>query len=116
MERVGVYIRGTITLAVILLATWWLVEVARRIGVPPTKGPDGNVVVDGFQQAKDILLVVLPLTTTAFGYWFGAKGAEKAEKDADSAKREFAAVVATSPDPDLLKNAKNKYPEEFSRS
>jgi hypothetical protein len=83
----GTKVRGFITAAVLLITVWWLWEVSRRIGTEPVKDDAGNVTVDEYQRAKDILLVVLPLVTTAFGFWFGSHGKEKAEKKAEDAER-----------------------------
>jgi hypothetical protein len=49
---VALLITGALTL-------WWLIVVAQRLGMEP-KVVDGNVVLDEFQRAKDILLVCFP--------------------------------------------------------
>jgi len=114
MDRLSTSIRAAVTGAVLLLAAWWFLEVARRLGTEPKVDGDGKVLVDEYQRAKDILLVVLPLLTTAFGYWFGAHGKEKAEATAARAQEESKALVATSADPDLLAKAREKYPTAFA--
>lgn len=113
MERLNAWIRGIVTVAILLVAGWWLYQVSMRLGTAPTKDGQGNVLVDEYQRAKDILLVVLPLVTTAVGYWFGVQGKEKAEDKADQAKEEAKAIVATSEDSDLLSKAREKYPRSF---
>jgi hypothetical protein len=106
-------VRAIITLLLMAAAAWWLVEVATRLGMTPTKDQDGNIVLDEYQRAKDILLVVLPLVTTALGYWFGSQGKERAEDEANKAKDKLTAVAATSSDPELLANARRLYPTSF---
>lgn len=86
------------------LTVWWLVLVANEMSTQPQVGSDGKVVMDEFQRAKDILLVVLPLLTTALGYWFGAAGREKAEGKADMAEKKLNAVIDVS-DKGTLKQA-----------
>ena len=72
---------------------------------------EGNV-VDQYQRAKDILLVVLSLVSTTFGYWFGVHGKERAEDRADKAQTKLNAVVSNAP-PEALEQARQKYPEAF---
>ena len=107
----SLWIRGSVTAFVLLLALGWFFVVAKRLGTPPVVNEDGAVVLDEFQRAKDILLVILPLVTTAFGYWFGAAGADKAEKKAEQAQRENRALVSATPQ--ALATARDKYPEAF---
>jgi hypothetical protein len=119
MDRIGPTVRGMVTLIVVILAAWWLVQVALRLGTAPVKDQGGNIVLDEYQRAKDILLVVLPLVTTTFGYWFGAQGRERAERQvndakqaADSAETKYRAVLSVAP-PDILQEAKKFYPGAF---
>ncbi|RMB60212.1 hypothetical protein [Tessaracoccus antarcticus] len=114
------WFRPVLTLILLVLAAWWLFEVSMRIGTAPTRDTAGTTVVDEYQRAKDILLVVLPLTATALGYWFGAQGkasaenkAAKADEKANQATAALTAVVATSREPELLNHARTKYPEAF---
>lgn len=114
------WFRPILTLIVVALSAWWLLEVSRRLGTAPTLDSEGNITVDEFQRAKDILLVVLPLTTITLGYWFGAQGktaaetkADAAEKKAEEASAALTAVVATSTQPDLLRQAQQQYPQAF---
>lgn len=114
-------VRASLTLILLGLSIWWLAEVASRLGTAPTKDTKGNIIVDQYQRAKDILLVVLPLVTTALGYWFGSQGKDKAETAANAAKDEtqntkeqlagVKAVVSTNPE--LLERAKHLYPKAF---
>lgn len=108
--------RGLITLVTIALAAWWLGIIALRLGVPPVKDGSGNIVIDEYQRAKDILLVVLPLVTTTFGFWFGAQGKDQAQAQADQAHQQLTAVVAASTDPDILQKAKTSSPHAFPES
>ncbi len=77
---------GAIVVSVLTFGVlaWWLVVVATHIGDSPVV-VDGAVALDTFQRSKDILLVVLPLATTAVGYWLGNQGADKAEESAQAA-------------------------------
>ena len=85
MEYVGLWVRAGITLLLFGLAAWWLLEVANVLDVAPTTDAKGNV-VDRFERAKDVLLVVLPLLTSALGYWFGAAGKTNSDKEARQAR------------------------------
>src|SRR5262245_2336795 len=78
-------LRFVLTLLLFALAVWWLIELAFQLGTAPTIDAQGKIVVDKFQRAKDILLVVLPLVTSALGYWFGAQGKEQEQERAESA-------------------------------
>ncbi|WP_033289246.1 hypothetical protein [Amycolatopsis jejuensis] len=116
MKSLGTWIRAAITLVLLVIAALWLLVVYTRLGTPSTDG----TAFDEFQRAKDILLVVLPLLTTALGYWFGSAGRQQAERkadqakhDADKAQRKLAGVLDSSAVPDLLEKAKNKDPEAF---
>ena len=100
-----------VTLVTAALTVWWLYEVARRLGVAPTKDPAG-IVLDQFQRAKDILIVVLPLFSAALAYWVGSQGTSAAKEEAASAKGKLDAVLDVSPEA-LLKRAKEAHPEAF---
>ncbi len=119
MEHFGMWVRAVITVALLALAGAWLWVIFGELGVGPSKAVDGSV-VDTYQRAKDILLVVLPLLTTALGYWFGAAGKQKAEDQAqkavaqaDKASRKLESVLANSTDGDLLDKAKATDPNAF---
>lgn len=120
MEKLNGWVRGLVTLVILSMTLWWLVVVGARLGTPPVMGEGGAVLVDEYARAKDILLVVLPLTTTAFGFWFGVQGKDKAEEKADRAEEkadkavgESKALIASSTDPELLQRARDTYPEAF---
>lgn len=114
----------TILIFVVLL--WWLIIVSRYVGTAPVVDSTGKVVSDTFGNAKDILLAVLPLASTAVGYWLGSQGtaqaqdtAKAASADAASAKAEAAtakaqllAVVDTS-SAETLKSAMKLHPRAF---
>ena len=112
MEMLTTRIRAMFSTLVLLLAVWWLWEVQRRLGTEPRLDDKGSVVVDEFQRAKDILLVVLPLVTTILGYWFGAQGKEKAEEKAKEATAKLEAVVDAS-GAGVLEKAKTMHPNAF---
>lgn len=78
-------VRLIITVLMLLVVGFWLLIVAQRLGTAPVTSTDGTIVYDEFGRAKDILIAVLPLLTLALGYWFGAQGADKAEKQAEQA-------------------------------
>lgn len=118
----GSWFRPLLTILLLGLSVWWLTLVALRLGLEPQTDDAGNVVLDEFQRTKDILLVVLPLTTTALGYWFGAQGkteaeakAVEAEKEATQANAALTAVVDSSSEPQLLKQARENYPQAFEK-
>jgi hypothetical protein len=73
------------TVLVFLILAWTLVYVFKYIDSTPQVGTDGKVVLDKFGNSKTILLAILPLTTTAVGYWLGNKGAGAAQDDAKKA-------------------------------
>jgi hypothetical protein len=79
--------RVVITAGLFVFVAWWLVVVSRHLGDAPSVNANGDVVLDEFQRTKDILLVVLPLLTTALGYWFGSEGKDKAEESAKQAEK-----------------------------
>ncbi|MGG5259303.1 hypothetical protein [Phycicoccus avicenniae] len=119
MDKAAMWVRGLLTLLLLGLAVWWLTLVAREMSTAPTVGKDGKVLLDEFQRAKDILLVVLPLLTTALGYWFGAAGKEKAEEGkakaeatAEQKAQQLDSVLDAAPQ-GVLKDAKDKHPEAF---
>lgn len=112
MEIFNLVVRAVLTVFILAITAWWLVLVGAKLGIAPVKDATGSV-LDEYQRAKDILLVVLPLVTTAFGYWFGARGKDKAEDDAAVARRELTAVLATSDNPKLLRQSRENYPDMF---
>jgi len=120
MDTVATWIRGILSALLLILAGWWLYMVASNLSIAPQTNSSGEVVLDSYQRAKDILLVVFPLLTTALGYWFGAAGKEKAEEKADSAQTQLtsaqtqlAEVVDQSAVPGILEKAKAANPKAF---
>ena len=119
MEKAALYIRAVLTGVLFLMTTYWLLEVAGQISTFPTRDNEGHV-LDTYQRAKDVLLVVLPLLTTALGYWFGAAGRENAEakaiqamSDARRTQQKLEGVLGSSQEQDLLSKAQSLYPDAF---
>lgn len=106
---------GTILITVFVfgIVIWWLAVVLNRIGTTPTVNATGTVIVDQYQRAKDILLVVFPLATAAVGYWFGNQGRARAQEQAQQAQSKVTAVLGTSDDGALLKKAAASFPAAF---
>ena len=114
------------TVFIFLILLWWLIVVARHVGTDPVVNSDGVVTMDTFQRTKDILLVVLPLATTAVGFWLGNQGAAQAQETAQlatqnaetaqaqavAAKDQLMALVDVS-DARKLQEAKSAHPEAF---
>jgi|SRR6476660_5295202 len=97
-----------------LIAIWWLALVAERLGLAPVVDDHGTVVLDEFQRAKDILVVVLPLFTASIAYWVGSQGTTEAKEEAKSATEKLNAVVDVSA-AGILDAAKKKHPEAFKK-
>lgn len=95
-----------------LIAIWWLYEVSIRLGLAPVEDASGNV-LDEFQRAKDILLVVLPLFSASIAFWVGSSGTNAAKKEAADNKQKLDAVLDASPE-GLLKKAKDLHPDAFA--
>jgi hypothetical protein len=111
MRNFGTWVRAVLTIILLLIQAGWLVVVAAKLGAPIVKNQDGSV-VDAFERAKDILLVVTPLLTTALGYWFGSAGRQEAQlaassarAQADIAQRTLAGVLDSSATTGLLVKA-----------
>lgn len=96
-----------------LLVAWWLYEVSTRLGKAATLDPEGNIILDEFQRAKDILIIVLPLFTAAIGYWVGNQGVSEAKKDAKQSEEKVNAVLSEAP-ADVIERARTKYPGAFA--
>ena len=60
---------------------------------------------DEFQRAKDIFVLVLPLLTTAVGYWLGSQGTAKAEEKTEVAQKQKEALLGAGSDDLLTKGA-----------
>jgi hypothetical protein len=108
IKSIGAAVVSLVTAA---FAIWWLALVANRLGVKP-EVENGAVVLDQFQRAKDVLLVVLPLFSASLAYWVGSQGTEKAKKDADKATAKLQAVISTSPK-EIVEEAMAKHPKAF---
>jgi hypothetical protein len=78
---------GTIavTVLVFILVIVWMVAVFKNLGKAPHYR-SGTLSYDEFTRAKDVLVLVLPLLTTAVGYWLGSQGTAAAQKKADAAE------------------------------
>lgn len=78
---------GTIavTVLVFILVIVWMVAVWRNLGKAPHYRKD-TLSYDEFTRAKDVLVLVLPLLTTAVGYWLGSQGTAAAQKKAETAE------------------------------
>lgn len=106
---------GTIvvTAGVFILVVIWMVAVWKNLGAAPVYNEDGTVKLDEFARAKDILVLVFPLLTTAVGFWLGSQGTAKAEEKADKADAQKTAVL-DSAEPGLLETARQNYPDAFN--
>jgi hypothetical protein len=91
---------------------WWLYLIATRLSVAPQVGSDGKIVLDEFQRAKDILLVVLPLFSASIAFWAGSAGTADAKKDASKSKEHLKAVLDASPQ-GVLERAQTTNPTAF---
>jgi len=109
IKSIGAAIVSLVTAGI---AVWWLALVANRLGVKPEVNQQGAVVLDQFQRAKDVLLVVLPLFSASLAYWVGSQGTEKAKKEAAGATAKLEAVIDTSAK-GILEEAKAKHPKAF---
>jgi hypothetical protein len=112
LKAVGAIVATILTAAIVI---WWLVLVEQRIDVKPEVDASGNVVLDEFARAKDILLVVLPLFSAALAFWVGSQGTTGAKKEAEGAKKQLEAVLDSSPE-GILKKAKATHPDAFQPS
>ena len=101
-----------VSVATFALTVWWLVLVAQRLGVKAEVDASGNVTLDTYQRAKDILLVVFPLFSAALAFWVGNSGTTDAKKQEKVAKAQLTAVLDSSP-PNILATAKQNHPDAF---
>jgi hypothetical protein len=107
---------GTIivTALVVLFVILWGLAVWQTLGKPPQYLPDGKTIqMDEFARAKDILILILPLLTTAVGYWLGSQGTAQAEVKAKQAEAKKDAVLSVSP-PNMLAEAQKQHPDAFN--
>jgi hypothetical protein len=56
------------------------------------------------------------LVATTFGFWFGAQDKDKAQAQAEVAKKQLAEVVSVSTDPEILTKARKNNPQAFPES
>ncbi|MHB8467651.1 MAG: hypothetical protein ACYDH6_03100 [Acidimicrobiales bacterium] len=112
MDKVKPY--GAVVVAVVTaaIAVWWLALVAQRLNVMPKLDDKGAVVLDEFQRAKDVLLVVLPLFTAVVAFFVGNQGTADAKKEATGARKQLQAVVDSAPI-GTLQQAKSAHPDAF---
>lgn len=112
---------GAVAATVIILtaAGVWLILVGFAVNEPQVLAEDGKtVVLDQFGRAKEILTLLLPLVTTALGYWVGAKGTDAAKEETAKTKkqrnafRDVAIDKATAGE-DIYRLALQKAPEAF---
>jgi hypothetical protein len=104
IKAVGAMVATLLTGAITI---WWLWIVASKIGVKPEMNR-GNVVLDQYARAKDILLVVLPLFSASLAYWVGSSGTQEAKQEAVNAKKQLDAVIDVSPE-GVLGKARDKH-------
>lgn len=106
---------GTIVITVFVfgIVIWWLAVVLSRLGTAPAVNSKGAVIVDQYQRAKDILLVVFPLATAAVGYWVGNQGRARAQDQAQQAQNKVTALLGSSDDGELLRKAATSFPSAF---
>ena len=108
IKAIGAIFATILTGAIVI---WWLVVVSQKVGVRP-EVENGNVVLDQFGRAKDILLVVLPLFSAALAYWVGASGTQDAKEEAEGTKEKLDAVIDSAPQGSLQK-AKEMHPDAW---
>jgi len=113
-----------LTCALLALLVGWLVVVGLSVGRVPVYSKDGTVQLDQFARAKDIFVLLLPLMTTAAGFWLGSQQTGHAQKQAAAARatakkatdQQTAILSVTPPLPsgkDVLTAAKEAHPEYF---
>jgi hypothetical protein len=134
--------KGAVVVSVIvMLAVFgWLIVVGFNIGAAPAMSGDGKTVLyDRFLRTKEIFALILPLLTTAVGFWLGSQGtvhaqnqasyaqnrASEAQNQAMAAKDQTAraleqqrAVISVASSmmprsPDILAEAKKRHREAF---
>ncbi len=105
---VGAVIVSVLTFGLVI---WWLIVVQLLLDKPPII-ENGVIVLDQFQRAKDILLVVFPSFSAAVAYWLGSKEANAARALRNLAERRLLAVVDVAP-PGILAEAEKRHPDAF---
>jgi hypothetical protein len=71
------------SIIILVFVVAWSAVVLAKLDTAPTVGTDGKTVLyDTFGRAKDIFVLVLPLLTTAAGFWLGSVGTANAKAEA----------------------------------
>lgn len=105
-------LRFALTLLLFGIVIFWTLILWLQIDTAPTQDSNGAITMDKWQRAKDILVLFLPLLTTALGYWFGAAGTEEARADASKTHDQMLAVTSVS-DEDIVSKAREAHPDAF---
>lgn len=111
LKNTGAAIASILIFAFVVV---WSVLVATKIGNPPKLQTKTDGPYDSFEQTKSIFVLILPLLTTAAGYWLGSLGTAKAEKSADNAKAKNEALL-TAGTPEILQAAVALNPTAFGQ-
>ena len=112
------------SIALFIVVLTWIIFVGMHIGTQPVLNKDGTVQMDAYARAKDILVLLLPLLTTAAGFWLGSQGTGQAQKQAEAAttaekkaQDQRSAILSVAPqmpgDKDLLTVARDAHPAAF---
>jgi hypothetical protein len=108
------------SLGLFILVLTWIIVVGTHIGTVPVYNNDGSLKMDEYARAKDILVLLLPLLTTAAGFWLGSLGTGQAQKQAAAAQDQRSAILSVAPPMpdgmDVLTAAKTAHPAAFDRS
>ena len=108
-----------VTILLFIVVGFWMWFVAKNLGKTPTYNADGSVKLDEYSRAKDVLVIFIPLLTTAVGFWFGSQGTVQAQKQTAVANQTAAVandhahqagvreklILDASSQPDLLSKA-----------
>ena len=109
------------SIALFIVVLTWVIVVGIHIGTQPVLNKDGTVQMDAYARAKDILVLLLPLLTTAADFWLGSQGTGQAQKQAEAATTEAkkaqdqrSAILSVAPpmpgNKDLLTVARDAHP------
>jgi hypothetical protein len=112
------------SIALFIVVLTWVIVVGIHIGTQPVHNKDGTVQMDAYARAKDILVLILPLLTTAAGFWLGSQGTGQAQKQAadattvaKEAQEQRSAILSVAPSmtdgTDVLTAAKAAHPAAF---
>lgn len=109
-----------VTVLIFIFVGMWSIALWQNLGKAPVPAHKGlSLGMDEYARAKDIFILVLPLLTTAVGYWFGSQGTVKAQQraaDADTARNQALearseAQVQAAASKALLDHIKAAHPE-----